>query len=252
MRSSRSTLPPGSEHPIRLFLVEPRALVGVGVREVLEREPDIEIVAEVRSADEAIAMMTDAAPDVVLVDVPNADPEAAEATRRLRMESPDSPMVVIGYEDDAASVVGAMEVGATGHVPVMVEPAELVAMIRRVAGGQDPLKTELITRPDVVERIVDSVRDAIAADRQPVNPLTPRELEVLRLAAAGRRNREIADELEVSIQTVKNHISTLLHKLGVPNRTHAVTYAVRQGWIALDEPESLAAAALRPTGDREH
>jgi DNA-binding NarL/FixJ family response regulator len=216
-------------------MVEPRAVLGAGVREVLDREPDIEIVGEARTAAEAMHLIDETAPDVVLIDVPNLEASASEATRRLHREAPGSALVVMGGQDDDASIVGAFEVGAAGHVAEMAGPAELVSTIRRVAGGKDPLKDELIARPDLVERIVDSVREAILADRPPTNPLTPRELEALGLAAEGLRNREIAERLGVSEQTIKNQLSSVLHKLGVPNRTNAVTYAVRHGWLVPGE-----------------
>jgi DNA-binding NarL/FixJ family response regulator len=227
--------PTTSDDPIRLVIVEPTALLGVGVREVLDREPDIEIVAQVRSPDEAIRIVDAAAPDVVLVDVPLPELSSSDATRRLRAHAPDSALVMFGAEGDDASLVGAMEVGADAVVGNHAEPAELVATIRRVADGEDPLKDELIGRPDLVERIVDGVREAILTERRPANPLTPRESEVLELVARGRHNREIAEALGLSEQTVKNHLSSILHRFGVPNRRAAITYAVRHGWISLQE-----------------
>ena len=224
------------DEPIRLVIVESRELLGIGIREVLDRAPGIEIVAQVQSPDEAMSVIDAAAPDVVLVDVP-ADADAMDAVRRMHQGAPDSPLVVLGGEDDDASIIEAMEVGATAHVAEVAEPAELVATIRRVADGEDPLKDELIARPDLVERILANVRDTIMADRESTNPLTTRELEILALVAGGLRNREIAQTLAVSEQTVKNHLSTVLHKFGVPNRTQAVSYAVRHGWLVLRESE---------------
>jgi DNA-binding NarL/FixJ family response regulator len=227
---------PSSDEPIRLVIVESRELLGIGIREVLDRAPGIEIVAQVQSPDEAMSVIDSAAPDVVLVDVPQ-EADAADAVRRMHQGAPDSPLVVLGGEDDDASIIEAMEVGATAHVAEVAEPAELVATIRRVADGEDPLKDELVARPDLVERILDNVRDTIMADREATNPLTTRELEILALVAGGLRNREIAQTLGVSEQTVKNHLSTVLHKFGVPNRTQAVAYAVRHGWLVLRESE---------------
>jgi DNA-binding NarL/FixJ family response regulator len=236
MPRRRPTAPkPPTDETIRLVMVEPRAVLGAGVREVLDREPDIEIVGEARTAAEAMQLVDATAPDVVLVDVPRTGPSSTEATRRLHQESPGSALVVMGGEDDDASIVDAIEVGAAGHVAEIADPAELVSTIRRVAEGEDPLKDELIARPDLVERIVDSVREAIMADRRPTNPMTPRELQVLGLVAEGLRNREIAGRLGVSEQTIKNQLSSVLHKLGVPNRTNAVTYAVRHGWLVPPE-----------------
>jgi DNA-binding NarL/FixJ family response regulator len=227
---------PANDEPIRLVIVESRELLGIGIREVLDRAPGIEIVAQVQSPDEAMPVIDAAAPDVVLVDVPQ-EADGAEAVRRLHQGAPDSPLVVLGGEDDDASIIEAMEVGATAHVAEVAEPAELVSTIRRVAVGEDPLKDELVARPDIVERILDNVRDTIMADRESTNPLTTRELEVLALVAGGLRNREIAQTLAVSEQTVKNHLSTVLHKFGVPNRTQAAAYAVRHGWLVLRESE---------------
>jgi DNA-binding NarL/FixJ family response regulator len=221
---------------IRIVLVEPRALVGLGIRGVLDREPDMQVVAEVRSADDALAITDQRPPDVYVIDVELQEPATSAATRRLSQESPGSGIVVVGREDDDASILEAIEIGATGHVPAAAEPSELVAVIRRVADGEDPLKDEVIGRPDLVDRIMDGFRESFRrADQPPDIPLTPRELDVLRHVAVGMRNREVGELLDVSEQTVKNHLSSILHKLGVPNRTHAVTFAVRQGWLSLDE-----------------
>jgi len=228
------------EETIRLVFVEPRGLLGAGVREILDREPGIEVIAEVRTADEALAVVEETAPDIVLVDVGIQEPSVTGATRRIKQEAPDSAIVVVGSDDDDESILGAIEVGAAARIADDAEPAELVATIRRVADGEDPLKEELIGRPDLVERIVDAAREGFLHHERPSAILiTPRELDVLRHVARGLRNREISEQLEVSEQTVKNHLSSIMHKLGVPNRTQAVTYAVRQGWLTLDEVTDL-------------
>ena len=216
-------------------MVEPRAIVGAGVHVVLDREPDIEVVAYVSNPAEAMSVIDEADPDVVLVDVEFPQPEATQSTRRLHHGAPDSAFVVMGGDDDDASIVGAVEIGATAHVASTVDPVELVATIRRVADGEVPLRDELIGRPDLLERIVDGIRESFEAERPALQLLTARELEVLRHVAAGLRNREIAERLGVGEQTVKNHLSSILHKLGVPNRTNAVMYAARQGWLVLDD-----------------
>jgi DNA-binding NarL/FixJ family response regulator len=216
-------------------MVEPRAILGVGVLEILEHEADIDVVGYAATTLEAIAVVDEAAPDVVLVDVSSPTSDSTDATRRLRKGAPESGFIVMGRDDDDASIVEAAEVGATAHVAAMAEPRELVAAIRAVAGGEDPLKDELMTRPDLMERIVDGIRGSILADTEHSTTLSPRELDVLMLVATGSRNREIAEALGLSEQTVKNHMSSIFHKLGVPNRTRAVLYATRQGWLTLDE-----------------
>lgn len=231
---SSSNLP--DPETIRIMLVESRAIAGLGIRGVLDREPDLEVVAEVRSAGDALAAAEERAPDVIVLDVRLQEPSTSAATHRLAHDAPNSGIVVVGREDDDASILEAIEIGAMGHVGALAEPAELVAVIRKVAEGEDPLRDVVIGRPDLIDKIMESFREsARRAEESLTNPLAPRELEVLRHVASGMRNRQIATLLDVSEQTVKNHVSTILHKLGVPNRVRAVTFAARQGWLALDQ-----------------
>jgi DNA-binding NarL/FixJ family response regulator len=173
----------------------------------------------------------------VLVDMALSESSGTEETRRLHRGAPNSAFVVMGPDDDA-SIIGAAEVGAVARVGDMADPAELVATTRRAADGEDPLKDELMGRRDLVERIVDAMRDVDFVDAVPPTILTARELQILAFVAAGSTNREISESLGLSEQTVKNHLSITFHKLGVPNRTHAVMYASRQGWLDLaDVPD---------------
>ena len=217
------------------MVVEPRTLLGVGVRDVLDREDDIEVVAQLRSSADAIPIASETAPDVILVNLPSERRAAAEIARQLRRETPNAALILMGGDDDDASIIEAVEVGATAHVAEIAEPAELVATIRRVAEGDNLLKDEINGRPDLVERILADLRHSMVGEEEPVSPLGPREHEVLQLVANGDSNLEIAVELGISVYTVNNHVTSILHKLGVPNRTRAVTYAVRQGWLVLDD-----------------
>jgi two-component system response regulator DegU len=245
------TAPRPSPDLIRIVMVEPRPLVGFGIRQILDRESDIEVIAQVGSPDEAIQVLEDQAPeeqapDVVLVNSTPAESSEADATLRLRRETPDSAFVVLGAGDNDASIVGAIEMGAMGHVAEGAEPAELVATIRRVAHGEDALGDDLASRPDLVERVLYDFRNALFTEPGPPNPLTAREIEILGLVADGLRNREIADALDMSLQTVKNHLTSVMHKLGARNRTRAVMAALRNEWLAaprVTEAEATPATA---------
>jgi DNA-binding NarL/FixJ family response regulator len=231
--------------PIRLLMVEPRPLVSAGVRQVLDQEEDIEVVAQVGSPDEAIRAADEADPDVILVTAAPAESPESEATLRLRRDMPDAAFVVLGGDDDDASIVGAIEIGAMGHVAEVAEPAELVETIRRVAHGEDMLKDELGHRQELVDQILDRFWEAHDASERPANPLTPREVEVLSLVAQGLRNRDIADVLVVTEQTVKNHLRSAMHKLGAPNRTRAVMSAIRNEWLVAPERTEAATTSSR-------
>jgi DNA-binding NarL/FixJ family response regulator len=231
-----STTADAAGRTIRLVVIEPRAILSLGVREILDQAPGIEVVGYAATAAEGISLVDLEAPDVVLLDVALPESEATENTRRLHQGAPNSALVVMGPDDDA-NILGAAEVGAVARVGEMADAAELVDTIRRAAGGEDPLKDELIARPDLMERIVDGMREAILSDVPPPI-LTPRELEILIQVAAGATNREISEALGLSEQTVKNHLSVSFRKMGVPNRLRAVMYANHQGWLELaDAPD---------------
>jgi two-component system, NarL family, response regulator DevR len=231
----RSSSQDPSREPIRLLVVEPRPLFGAGVRQVLDQESDIDVIAQVGSSDEAIRSADETHPDVVLVTAAPSESTESAATLRLRREMPDSAFVVLGGQDDDASILEAIDIGAMGHLAEVAEASELVATIRRVAHGEDALKTELDSRPDLVEQVLDHFRNSMQSVPEPTNPLTAREIEILGLVAQGLRNREIADRLDVNEQTIKNHIRTVMHKLGAPNRTRAVLSAIRNEWLATPE-----------------
>jgi DNA-binding NarL/FixJ family response regulator len=239
----RSSSPDPAQDPIRLLMVEPRPLVGAGVRQILDQESDIEVIAQVGSPDEAIRTGDTAAPDVILVNAAPAESTESEATLRLRRDMPDAAFVVLGGDDDDASIFEAIDIGAMGHVAEVAATTELVATIRRVAHGEDVLRDELNGRPDLVEQVLDHFRNTVFADPGPPNPMTAREIEVLGLVAQGLRNREIADTLEVNEQTIKNHLRAVMHKLGAPNRTRAVLSAIRNEWLAA--PEATEAELIR-------
>jgi DNA-binding NarL/FixJ family response regulator len=221
---------------IRLVLVEPRAVHGAMVRELLEREGDFEVVAAVRTADEAVGAAVEETADVLIVDVDLPDTEAVDAARRLKRRAPDAALLILGRDADDEAVFLAVQAGATAHVADDDGPAELVDAIRRVADGEDPLGETVAERPAVAQRVAHAYREltvngATRGDR--LGSVSPRQLEVLKLVARGMSNDEIAERLAISRQTVKNHLTAAMRSLGARRRGQAVAAAMRAGWISI-------------------
>jgi two-component system response regulator DegU len=230
-------VPDGEEPPIRLVLVEPRALFGAGVRQLLDREADMEVVAEVRTADEAINVTSYESPDVLVVDNDLPDAGEVEATRRLKRLTPDTAMIILGHLSDDDSVFRAVQTGAAAHVVDEEDPALLLDAIRRVADGQDPLGEEVSERPAVAQRVADAYRELATRGTTRATrlmPMSPRQHEILQLVARGMSNDEIAEALQISRQTVKNHLTSVMRTLGVRRRGQAVMTAVKAGWLTIE------------------
>jgi DNA-binding NarL/FixJ family response regulator len=222
--------------PIRLVLVEPSSIHGAAVRELLDREDDFEVVAEVRTTDEAVSVTMAQPPDVLVVDVDLPDPDAVEATRRLKRQAPEAGLVIIARDDDDDAVFRAVQAGATAHVADHEGPDELVDAIRRVADGEDPLAATVSERPAVAQRVADAYRDLAVRGvgrSDSGGAVSPRQLEILRLVAKGHSNEEIAQLLNISRQTVKNHLTAAMRALGARRRGQAVAAAMRAGWLSM-------------------
>ena len=209
---------------IRVLLADDHEIVRMGLRAVLEEAEDIEVVGEVATADAAIAAAQAGGIDVLLMDLrfgPGVEgtrvTTGAEATARIKasMSNPPHVLVVTNYDTDA-DILGAIEAGAVGYMLKDAPPAELLAAVRSAAEGDSALS------PVVADRLMTRVRT-------PRTSLTPRELEVLSLVAAGSSNHEIGQELMLSEATVKSHLVHIYDKLGVRSRTSAVAAAREQG-----------------------
>jgi DNA-binding NarL/FixJ family response regulator len=211
---------------IRVLIADDHAVVRQGLRTFLELQDDVEVVADVADGEEAVAAVGDHHPDVVLMDLVMPNLDGVEATRRILGERPSTRVIALTSFLDDDKVLPAVRAGAAGYLLKDVEPQELVRAIRTVYGGEGLL------HPAVTARVM-----AEAAGRGRTNSpdsLTEREREVLGLIARGLSNKRIALDLSISEKTVKAHVSSILGKLGVTDRTQAALQAVREGWVELD------------------
>jgi DNA-binding NarL/FixJ family response regulator len=212
---------------IRVVLVEDQALVREGIVGLLALEPEIEVVATACDGEEALTTIPASAPDVVLLDMRLPRFSGLEVVRRLAQSGQLPPTIILTTFDDDSLVVEGLRAGARGYLLKDVTLAELVQAIHVVANGGT------VVEPVISQRVVRGVESAEPAfdHLDPPDPLTAREIEILRLMTGGYSNREIARALKVAEGTVKNHVSSILSKLGVRDRTRAVLQAARAGYL---------------------
>jgi NarL family two-component system response regulator LiaR len=214
--------------PIRVVLVDDHRIVRRGLRSFLEAYPDITIAGEASSGEEVLEQVEGWLPDVVIMDLlMPGGMDGIETTRRIRSITPHTQVVVLTAHTDDARVIAALRAGAISYVRKDAEPEILLAAVRAAAHGQSMLD------PAVAGRVLQDLVGSAEGQRD----LTGRELEVLRLLAHGRTNREIAEDLVLGEETVKTHVGNILAKLHLAHRTQAVVQAFKQGLISLDEIE---------------
>ena len=210
--------------PIAVLIADDHPFVRHGLRTFLETLDDVEVVGEAGNGAEAVEQAARLVPDVVLMDLVMPELDGVEATRRIRAESPTTKVIVLTSFDADEQVFPAIKAGAAGYLLKDVRPAELAEAVRKASRG------EALLAPSVAAKLMQEV----AGDRSPAAGLTERELEVLRLIARGLSNKMIARELVVSEKTVKTHVSNILAKLHLTDRTQAALYAVREGLAELE------------------
>ncbi len=223
---------------IRVLIADDHPIFRHGMRGVLESESDIEVIAEASDGKQAIALARSLTPDVVLVDVCMPTTDGVEVARSVKLHLPGTGIVMMTAYDDEEKLFEAIKVGAAAYYLKDVGPDELLDGIRRVAHGEYLINESVLTKPQVASRVLKQFRDLtmVGADIEPLFvPLSAREIEVLDYIARGNSNKEIARALKISDQTVKNHITSILRKLAVNDRTQAVVYALRRGWIKMQE-----------------
>ncbi len=213
---------------IRVLLADDHTIVREGVRLCLEAMGDIEVVAEAEDGQAAVSLAAQLRPDVAVVDLTMPRLNGVEAIRQIKRDVPSVEVVVLSVHDSEAYVVQALRAGAAGYVLKRNAATELAAAIRAAHAGQAYL------HPSIARRVIDDYLSRIHAseDSEPYERLTPREREVLQLAAEGHTTRAIAGLLCLSTKTVEHHRASLMTKLGLHGQTELVKYAIRAGLVA--------------------
>jgi two-component system response regulator NreC len=211
----------------RLLLVDDHAVVRTGLRMLLEGEEEIEIVGEAENASDAINLISQLKPDVILMDIGLPDMSGIDATRKIRQLAPDSAVLALTIHEDEEYFFKMLDAGASGYVPKRAAPEELLTAIRVTAQG------EVYLYPSLAKLLVkDYLTQSLQSKNQAtLNGLTPRENEVLTLLADGASNAEIAQQLSISPKTVARHRENIMGKLNLHTRTELVKYAIRKGII---------------------
>ncbi|MDA8219582.1 MAG: response regulator transcription factor [Dehalococcoidales bacterium] len=223
---------------IRILIADVHPIFRQGLRGILAEQPDMEIVGEAADGNQAVDLASGLAPDVVLVEAQMPGKDGLEVAKQVKTQNPRAGVILLTAQDDEEQLFQAIKVGAAGYYLKDIEPDVLVEAIRRVSNGEYLINESVLTKPLVASRVLKQFRDLALAgqDVEPLFvPLSAREIEVLEYIARGNSNKEIARALKISDQTVKNHITSILRKLAVNDRTQAVVYALRHGWIKMHE-----------------
>jgi NarL family two-component system response regulator LiaR len=213
---------------IRVLLVDDHAVVRKGIQAMLSTEPDIEVAGEAGDGEEALAQAVALQPDVILMDLVMPKMDGIEATRQVTTRKLGARVLVLTSFVAHDKVFPAIKAGALGYILKDTGPDDLVRAIRQVHRGEPTLE------PEIARKVLFELSQS---PRQPptLDPLTGRELEVLRLIAQGKSNREIAEDLVLAEVTVRTHVSNILSKLHLANRTQAALYALKEGLASLDD-----------------
>lgn len=224
-----------SEMMTTVVIVDDHPIVRAGMRAILEAEADINILGEGSSGADALKLVDDLHPNVLVLDVQLPDLNGLEVTRRLRAQGRKTAVLILTVHDDQETIFGLLESGAVGYVLKDEALETLVSAVRAAACGESWFSPKIASQ--VMRRAVSHLRVEPAEIQC---PLTLREVEMLRLLARGLDNTAIARELVITKRTVQNHISNIYRKLGVASRTEAMLYAIRRGLAQVSSEEKLA------------
>jgi len=225
---------------ISVMIVDDHPLFRQGLRRVIEAEDDMEVIIEVGDGQEALRLAQKMVPDVIMMDVNIPTMNGLQVTRSLKANLPNIGVIMLTAYHDDEQIYHAIKAGAGAYYPKDVTPRKLVEAIRQVSKGNYVIDDSVLAKSQVASWLLKQFEQISTFGGSPDDlfvPLSPREMEILQLIARGYSNKEIAHELGISRQTVKNHMTSILRKLSVNDRTQAALYALRRGWIRLQDTE---------------
>jgi DNA-binding NarL/FixJ family response regulator len=221
---------------INVAIVDDHFFFRQGVRDVLNAERDVTVVAESGDGEEAIELISRIRPDVVLMDVNLPTLNGLRVTQQIKAVCPTTNVIILTAYDDEEQVYRAIRIGASAYFPKDVAPSQLLETVRLVAQGYTVISDQRMTSEEAEQWLLEQYRRyGISPEDSTFSPLTSREMEILEQIIGGLSNKEIAVQLGISQQTVKNHVTSILSKLNRSDRTQAAIYALRHGWVRLPE-----------------
>ena len=216
---------------IKILIADDHAVVREGTRQILEQEPDLNVVAEAGDGEEAVRLAGNFKPDVAIIDIAMPGVDGIEATKQIKALYPSVAVLILTAYDDDQFVFSLLEAGAAGYLLKSIRGRELIDAVRAVYAG------ESVLHPSIARKVLNRFVPAPGklARQGPAEVLSEREMDVLKVAARGLSNQDIADKLCLSVRTVQAHLGHIFNKLEVSSRTEAVVRALKEGWVTLDD-----------------
>ncbi len=216
---------------VKILIADDHAVLREGMRNLLEEEADFEVVGEASDGEEAAKLAAELKPDVVVMDIVMPKLNGIEATKLIKKNTPSAAVLILTAYSDIRYILGLLEAGAAGYLLKSARGSEIAEAIRAVRSGESVL--DPVVTHKLLQRVVGSAKDEGEGEGR--GKLTPRENEVLKLAARGMGNKDIAGEMFLSLRTVKAHLSNIFNKMGVGSRTEAIVKGLKEGYISLDD-----------------
>jgi two-component system, NarL family, response regulator LiaR len=216
-------------YDIKIIIADDHAVVRKGTRQILEQELDFEIVGEAKNGEEAVQLVNSFKPDIAIMDIAMPVVDGIQATKRIKTINPATAVLILSVYDNDEFVFALLEAGAAGYLLKDASGEDIIKAVRAVHRG------ESVLHPVIARKVMDKLFAVPSTRKDPAKILGEREMEVLRLASQALTNQEIADKLGLSFHTVEAHMRHIFGKLQVGSRTEAVMYALKQGWINIDQ-----------------